>query len=107
MGKKRMKDRFDKNGNFSYFGQVKYLIVTLVVCIGLLILCPFKIVGPTERGIVKTFGEAGNTVLEPGWKIKIMIVRIITGIIIVAILAVIFFTELLFEKNKKKDKIII
>ena len=48
--------------------------IGLVAAVALLLVgCPCKIVGPTERGVVKTFGEVSDKILEPGlrWKIPV------------------------------------
>jgi regulator of protease activity HflC (stomatin/prohibitin superfamily) len=54
-------------------------IFRIVVLIAAIAICwPFKVIGPTERGIVKTFGEVREVVLEPGLRFRIPIAQQIT-----------------------------
>jgi len=55
--------------------------VKAVVVIAVVIICwPLKIIGPTERGVVKTFGEVNaERVLEPGLTLKIPFAQKVTA----------------------------
>jgi regulator of protease activity HflC (stomatin/prohibitin superfamily) len=60
----------DHRGNeeqvLNYPKIVKTAIIAIVVIIAVIIIWPFSIVNANERGIRYAFGEAENTVLEPG-----------------------------------------
>jgi len=61
--------------------NVSKIIVTaaigLVVLICVLIINPFRTIGPTERGVVKTFGEVQDGILMPGLRMKLPIAQTI------------------------------
>jgi len=56
---------------------VKRLIIGAVAFILLLIFWPFSCVSSTERGVIKTFGEVGNSVLMPGLRVKLPVAQTI------------------------------
>jgi len=70
MSKKKEEWR-DEDGDFNFRKLIKVGITVLVVIVALFILWPFKSIGPTERGVIKTFGKVGNNVLDPGLHFKI------------------------------------
>jgi len=57
---------------------IKFSVGMFLLLIVLLVGCPAKIVGPTERGVVKTFGEVKERILEPGLHFKIPFAQKIT-----------------------------
>jgi len=57
---------------------IKFGVGAILFIILILVLWPFKVIGPTERGVVKTFGEVQERILEPGLRIKAPIAQSIT-----------------------------
>ena len=57
---------------------IKFSVGIFILLILLIILWPFSIVGPTERAVIKTFGEVKEITLEPGLRFKIPLAQTIT-----------------------------
>jgi len=78
------RERTDRHGNThvkkepNWTGIIKTIIGAVVIFIAIAILWPARIVGPTERGVVKTFGEVQDIILEPGLRFRVPIMQSIT-----------------------------
>jgi len=69
---------FDEDGDVKIGSVIKAAVIAVVLFIALCVFWPFKVIGPTERGVIKTFGDVRETILEPGLKVKIPIVQKVT-----------------------------
>ena len=77
----KTRNRQNKNGTeYTVTGPNWPNIILVLFCIFLLnIFWPLKIIEPTERGVIKTFGELKEVILEPGLRVKIPIAQKITS----------------------------
>jgi len=54
---------------------IRFSVGMLFLIILVIVMWPARVIGPTERGVVKTFGEVQNIVLEPGLRFRVPIAQ--------------------------------